>query len=83
VVEAWPLAVKWLPSVKGEVCVFLLGSLVAPPRELAEAIADQRRKNRAAKVTMIPVDVRTWDAHVPIDTPAVCRDLLACLRRGT
>ena len=83
VAEAWPLAVKWFPSVKSEVCVFLLGTMVAPPRELAEAIAEQRRKICTAKVTMIPVDVRTWDAHVPVDTPAVCKDLLAWLRRGT
>lgn len=83
VAEAWPLAVKWIPSIKDEVCVFLFGSSLAPPRELAEAIAEQRRKDRAAKVTIIPVDVRTWDAHIPVDTPAVCKDLLMRLKSGS
>jgi curved DNA-binding protein CbpA len=82
VAEAWPLAVKWMASSTDDVCVFLLGSSVAPARELAEAIATQRRRNRAAKVTIIPIDVRTWDAHVPVDTHLVCRDLLTRLKSG-
>jgi curved DNA-binding protein CbpA len=82
VAEVWPLAVKLCASTKDEVCVFLLGSSVAPARELAEAIAEQRRRSRTAKVTIIPVDVRTWDAHVPVDTHLVCKDLLARLKSG-
>jgi len=82
VADAWSLAVKAIPSVKDTVCVLLLGSSLAPQRELAQAIAEQRRANRAAKVTLIPIDVRTWDAHMPVDAPAVCRDLLARLKAG-
>jgi hypothetical protein len=82
VADAWSLAVKAIPSVKDAVCVLLLGSSLAPQRELAQAIAEQRRANRAAKVTLIPIDVRTWDAHMPVDAPVVCRDLLMHLKAG-
>jgi len=82
VAEAWPLAVKWVASSSDGVCVFLMGSAVAPARELAEAIAVQRRRNPTANVTIIPVDVRTWDAHIPVDTHLVCKDLLTRLKSG-
>ena len=82
VAESWSLALKGIPSSKDEICVFLLGSTMAPPRELADAIAEQRRRHPTAKLTIIPMDVRTWDAHVPVDAPAICRDLLKCLRGG-
>ena len=82
VADSWSLAVKWISTPADEICVFLLGSSVAPPRELADAIAEQRRKHRTAKLTIIPVDVRSWDAHVPVDMPAVCKDLLTRLKGG-
>jgi curved DNA-binding protein CbpA len=82
VAESWSLAVKGIPSPKDEICVFLLGSSVAPARELADAIAEQRRKYRTAKLTIIPLDVRTWDAHVPLDAPGICKDLLTRLKSG-
>jgi hypothetical protein len=81
VADAWAMAVKGT-SAKDEVCVLLLGSLVAPARELAEAIAEQRRRNRSVNISIIPVDVRTWDAHMPVGAPPVCRDLLTRLRTG-
>lgn len=80
VADAWSLAAKWASSPKDEICVLLLGSSVAPPRELAEAIAEQRRGSRAAKLTLIPIDVRTWDAHMPVDAPEFCKDLLTRLK---
>ncbi len=82
VAEAWSMAIKGIPSTSDEVCVLLLGSSVAPPRELAEAIAGQRRRNRGAKVTLVPIDVRTWDAHMPVDAPMVCKDLVTRLKAG-
>jgi curved DNA-binding protein CbpA len=78
VADTWNDAGKWTTD---EVCVLLLGSSLAPPRELAEAIADQRRKNR--KVTLIPVDARDWAAHIPTDAPDVAKSLLTRLRSGT
>lgn len=82
VTDAWALAVRANAAAKDGVCVMLFGSLVAPAGELASAIADQRRKNRSAKVTLIPVDVRTWEAHIPVDAPGVCRELLTRLKSG-
>jgi curved DNA-binding protein CbpA len=82
VAAAWSQAVKLIASPKDEICVLLLGSSVAPPCELADAIAEQRRRNRTAKVTLVPIDVRTWDAHMPLDAPAVCKDLLTRLKSG-
>ena len=82
VADAWQAAAKWIPSSSDAVCVLLMGTSVAPPRELADAIAEQRRKSRGAKVTIIPIDARNWDAHIPVDAPAVAKDLLARLRTG-
>ena len=82
VAEAWALAVKLIASPKDEICVLLLGSSLAPARELADAIGVQRRRNQTVKLTIIPIDVRTWDAHLPVGSPVVCKDLLARLQAG-
>jgi curved DNA-binding protein CbpA len=79
VTETWTDAGKWSSE---EVCVFLLGSSLAPARELATAIAEQRKRSRA-KVTLIPVDARDWAAHMPTDAPDVAKTLLAKLKGGT
>jgi len=34
-------------------------------------------------LTLIPVDARDWDAHMPTDAPPVAKTLLARLRSGT
>jgi hypothetical protein len=71
------------PAATGgqDVCVLLMGISVAEPRELAEAIAEQRRRGpRTPKVTLIPVNASVWDAHMPIDAPDVAKDLLVRLR---
>ena len=82
VAEAWTQAVKWGAPSTEEICVFLMGSSIAPQGELADAIAAQRRKTLGAKVALIPVDARNWDAHVPTDAPAMAKNLLARLRSG-
>jgi curved DNA-binding protein CbpA len=79
VADAMTQAGKWSPD---EICVFLLGTAVAPASELAGAISDQRKKSRA-KVTLIPVDARDWGAYIPNDAPEVAKSLLARLKRGT
>lgn len=80
VAESWIQAVKWAPGE--EVCVLLLGTAVAPAGELAGAIAEQRKKSRGAKVALVPVDARTWDAHLPTDTPAMCKTVLSQLKNA-
>jgi len=79
VAETWADAGKW---TNDEVCVLLLGSTLAPARELAIAIAEQRRRSRS-KVTLIPVDARDWAAHMPTDAPDVAKMLLTRLKGGT
>jgi len=79
VAETWTDAGKWTSE---DVCVFLLGSSLAPARELAAAIAEQRRRSRS-KVTLIPVDARDWAAHIPTDAPDVAKNLLTKLKSGT
>ena len=79
VADTWTDAGKWTSE---DVCVFLLGSSLAPARELATAIADQRKRSRS-KVTLIPVDARDWAAHMPTDAPDVAKSLLAKLKSGT
>ena len=83
VADAWLQAVKSGDTKNDEVCVLLMGTALAPAGELAGEIADQRRKSRGAKVTVIPVDARVWDAHMPLDAPAVAKTLLARLKSGT
>ena len=81
VAETWGDAGRWAPGAAGEVCVFLMGGSLAEPRELARAIAEQRRKTRA-NLTLIPVDARNWDAHIPVDAPEVARNVVERLKRG-
>jgi curved DNA-binding protein CbpA len=85
VADTWAQIGKLHAPSSEEVCVFLMGSAMAPRRELEDAISAQRRKARGAgaKVSLIPVDTRVWDAHIPIDAPAVVKNLLARLRAGT
>jgi DnaJ domain len=82
VAEVWPIAMRLAkPDLVG--CVLLLGLGLAPPPELAAAIADQRRKSRQAAVpVLVPVDTRDWDALVPPETPSMVRTLLERLKLG-
>ena len=68
-------------SSAGDVCVFLMGDHVAAAGELARAIAGQRRR-APGRVTVVPVDARTWDAHVPTETPAIVKRVLERVKSG-
>ena len=59
-----------------------MGTSLAPAGELAGEIADQRRKSRGARLTLIPVDARVWDAHMPLDAPPIAKSLLTRLKSG-
>ena len=82
VVDTWAKAGKADIPASEDICIFLMGTSMAAPRELADAITEQRRKTRSIRVTVVPVDARNWDAHMPVDAPAVAKDLLARLKRG-
>jgi hypothetical protein len=79
VADAWGQAGKW-GAASEPVCVFLMGSGMATPSELAVAISALRKKAHGTKVTLIPIDARNWEAHVPTDAPSVAKDLLARLK---
>ena len=79
VAEAWWHAAKW--ACGEPVTVLLVGPSVAAARELARSIAEQRLKTRGTNVGLIPIDANTWRAHVPTDTPPLCRTLVARLQK--
>ena len=80
-VEAcWPLAVK-AAKANDPVCLLLLGNGgIGSARDLAVAIAEQRRKTRSAGPVLIPVDVRDWEALFPPEAPASVRAIVQWLR---
>jgi curved DNA-binding protein CbpA len=81
VAEAWDLAGKLGLRAGDEVCIILMATDVAPAKELAGAIAEQRRRPlRGVKVTLIPVNASIWHAHMPTDAPEVAKNLLDRLR---
>jgi hypothetical protein len=80
VAETWGRAAQW--AGKDDACVFLIGPDLGTQAALASAIAEQRRKTRTGKITLIPVDARTWDAYMPVDAPAVAKSVLTRLRSG-
>jgi curved DNA-binding protein CbpA len=81
VADAWTQASKW--SASDDVCVLLMGTTLAPDRELAIEIRDQGRKNRTrGRLVLIPVDARDWDARMPLDAPPIAKNLIERLKRG-
>ncbi len=84
-VDAEAVANVWMNAMKGKVadatmCVLLVGPGLAPAKDLATAISEQRRKSRNAGPVLVPVDVRDWEALFPPDTPAAVRSLIQRLR---
>ena len=75
--DAWNAAHKAATPI----CVYLMGSRVAPAKELSAVIADLRKRTRGGVgISVIPIDVRDWSAHVPSDVPDSCRNVLKRLR---
>jgi hypothetical protein len=82
VTESWSQASRMKKDGQRDLVVFVMGPAVAHPGELAAAIADQMRKPMPAggKLTLVPVNTRTWNAHVPNDAPPVVKSLLNRLK---
>jgi hypothetical protein len=79
--EAWPVAAR--SGSRDEIpCLLLMGTSLATPRELAGAIAEQRRRTRQLGPVLIPVDIRQWDPLLPPETPGSVRRLLERLKLG-
>jgi hypothetical protein len=82
VAQAWPLAAR-VSAPDPATCVLLLvGSGLAPARELSAAVTEMRRKSRGAGPILVPVDVRDWEALFPPDTPGPVRALIQRLKDG-
>jgi curved DNA-binding protein CbpA len=84
-VDPEAIADVWIGAMKGRLpdatlCVLLMGPGLAPAKDLATAISEQRRKARNAGPVLVPVDVRDWEALFPPDTPALVRSLIQRLR---
>jgi hypothetical protein len=84
-VDPEAVADVWIGAMKGKLpdatlCVLLMGPGLAPAKDLATAISEQRRKSRNAGPVLVPVDVRDWEALFPPDTPASVRALIQRLR---
>ena len=78
--EAWSAAQK----ATSPICVFLMGSRLSPAKELAEVITDLRRRTQGGHgISLIPIDVRDWSAHMPSDVPDSCRNVLKRLREAS
>jgi curved DNA-binding protein CbpA len=84
-VDAEAVVDVWAKAMKGKVadatlCVLLVGPGMAPSKDLAGAISEQRRKTRDASPVLVPVDVRDWEALFPPDTPTLVRSLIQRLK---
>jgi curved DNA-binding protein CbpA len=83
IADAWAQADRLGAQAAEGICVFLIGSAVAPRRELEEAVAQQqRRRARGGAITLIPVDGRNWEAYLPGGAPPIAKTLLNRLRVG-
>jgi curved DNA-binding protein CbpA len=82
IVSVWGPASKLRAPGASECAVILLGPGLAPARDLAAAVSEQRRKARGAGPILVPVDVRDWDALFPPETPGPVRSLIQRLKDG-
>jgi hypothetical protein len=84
VTECWASAARMKKDGQRDTVVFVMGPAVAPAGELAAAITEQRKKPipGGGKMVLVPVNTRTWNAHVPNDAPSVVKSLLERLKNG-
>ena len=81
--ETWATASRAKRDDQRDVCVFVMGPAVATAGELGRAIAEERRKPMPkGKLVMVPVNTRTWSAHIPNDAPPSVKALLSRLQPG-
>ena len=74
----------WIAAARRRtpICVFLLGNSMASPADLADAIADLKKKWRDAAISIIPVDLRDWAAYIPTSAPSACKRVVARLKEA-
>lgn len=76
-VEAWTAAARARLHLTGApLCVLLIGSALAPDRDIVGALDRQRARQipgTPTSLTVVPVDVRDWSPRVPSEAPAPVR----------
>ena len=82
VIESWSAAARMKKDGPRDLVVFVMGPAVAPAGELAVAINEQRKKPipGGGRLVLVPVNTRTWNAHIPTDAPAIVKSVLARLK---
>lgn len=78
--ESWALASRRKWDDQRELCVFVMGAVVAPQAELARAIAEERRRPGTPHLILVPINTRSWSAHIPHDAPPVVKALMTKLK---
>lgn len=80
--DSWAAARRHEPGGALGVCVFVLGPAVASPEALRQVVDDLYRRpaRQSGTLSLIPVDIRTWSAHVPAHAPFLVAALLRRLR---
>jgi hypothetical protein len=77
VTETWEMALRLPKDSQRDTClVFLMGPAIAPAGELAAALKESMRKPSKTRLVMVPVNTRTWNAHVPNDAPPLVKALI-------
>ena len=81
VTETWDMALRLPKDSQRDTClIFLMGPAIAPAGELAAALKESMRKPSKTKLVMVPVNTRTWNAHVPNDAPPLVKALITRLK---
>ena len=81
VTETWEMALRLPKDGQRDTClVFLMGPAIVPAGELAMALKESMRKQSTTKLVMVPVNTRTWNAHIPNDAPPLVKALITRLK---
>src|SRR5687768_10349487 len=80
IIDVWPVALKVKAGAAAGCVVMLIGSGMAPAKDLASTISELRRTSRGQGPVIVPVDVRDWEALFPPDTPGPVRSLIQRLK---
>ena len=79
--DTWDMASRIPKDSQRDTCiVFLMGPAIAPAGELAAALKESMRKATKTKLVMVPVNTRSWSAHVPTDAPPLVKALVTRLK---
>ena len=79
--DTWDMASRIPKDSQRDTCiVFLMGPAIAPAGELAAALKESMRKATKTRLVVVPVNTRTWSAHVPNDAPPLVKALVTRLK---